>query len=139
MNSVDQAKSMARKLRSALAKGDTDISHSEALELVANTSGYSDWNTACAKLDNGVSDAISFGQISPIIRIFDEAKAREFYCRFLGLEIAFEHRHEGQLPFYIGVERAGAFYILQSIMTTQAPDQTYFCPLKISGCFIRSF
>ena len=36
MNSVDQAKSMDRKLRSALAKGDTDISHSEALELVAN-------------------------------------------------------------------------------------------------------
>jgi hypothetical protein len=39
MNSVDQAKSMGCNLRSALAKGDPDISHSEALELVTDTLG----------------------------------------------------------------------------------------------------
>ena len=137
MNSVDQAKSMARKLRSALAKGDTDISHSEALELVANTSGYSDWNTACAKLDNGVYDAISFGQISPIIRIFDEAKAREFYCRFLGLEIAFEHRHEGQLPFYIGVERAGALLHLTEHHDDASPGSNVFLSTQNIRLFHR--
>lgn len=130
MNSVDQAKSMARKLRSALAKDNKEISHSEALELVANTLGYSDWNTAFAKLDSAVSDAISFGQISPIIRIFDEAKAREFYCAFLGFEVAFEHRHEKQLPLYMGVERAGALLHLTEHHGDASPGSNVFLPTQ---------
>lgn len=43
-------KSMAKRLRAALGARDITISHSTALELVANQLGYNDWNTAAAKL-----------------------------------------------------------------------------------------
>ncbi len=41
----------------------------------------------------------------PILRSFDEAKAREFYIDFLGFEITFEHRFESDMPLYMGVIR----------------------------------
>ena len=34
------------------------------------------------------------GRITPILRIFDEAKAREFYVDFLGFKVDWEHRFE---------------------------------------------
>lgn len=42
---------------------------------------------------------------TPILRIFDEAKAREFYVGFLGFRIDFEHRFGEDLPLYMGVSR----------------------------------
>lgn len=39
----------------------------------------------------------------PILRSFDEAKAREFYLDFLGFSVLFEHRFEPDLPLYMGV------------------------------------
>lgn len=39
----------------------------------------------------------------PILRSFDEAKAREFYVDFLGFEIFFEHRFAPDTPLYMGV------------------------------------
>ena len=47
------------------------------------------------------------GQTTPILRIFDEAKAREFYLGFLGFEVVFEHRFEPGMPLYLGVRRDG--------------------------------
>lgn len=41
----------------------------------------------------------------PILRSFDETKAREFYLDFLGFEVTFEHRFEPGLPLYLGVHR----------------------------------
>ena len=41
----------------------------------------------------------------PILRIFDEAKAREFYLGFLGFEVDWEHRFEPGLPLYLQVSR----------------------------------
>ena len=41
----------------------------------------------------------------PILRIFDEAKAREFYLGFLGFTIDFEHRFEPGAPLYMGVSK----------------------------------
>ncbi|MBI1320431.1 MAG: VOC family protein [Candidatus Hydrogenedens sp.] len=43
----------------------------------------------------------------PILRIFDEALAREFYIDFLGFSVDFEHRFEEGLPLYMGISRAG--------------------------------
>ncbi len=40
----------------------------------------------------------------PILRSFDEAKAREFYVDFLGFTVTFEHRPEPDLPLYLGLE-----------------------------------
>ena len=49
----------------------------------------------------------SFGPVVPILRIFDEAKAREFYVGFLGCKIVFEHRFGDNFPLYMGVSLAG--------------------------------
>ena len=49
---------------------------------------------------------MQLGKTTPILRIFDEAKAREFYLGFLGFEVVFEHRFEPGLPLYMGVRRA---------------------------------
>ena len=35
---------------------------------------------------------MGFGKTTPILRIFDEAKAREFYVDFLGFKVDWEHR-----------------------------------------------
>jgi hypothetical protein len=43
----------------------------------------------------------------PILRSFDEAKAREFYVGFLGFAVDWEHRFEPGLPLYMQVSRAG--------------------------------
>lgn len=41
----------------------------------------------------------------PVLRIFDEAKAREFYLDWLGFKIEFEHRFETGMPLYMGISR----------------------------------
>lgn len=45
------------------------------------------------------------GKPTPILRIFDEAKAREFYVDFLGFRVDWEHRFEPGLPLYMQVSR----------------------------------
>ncbi len=39
----------------------------------------------------------------PIVRIFDEAKAREFYIDWLGFKVDFEHRFEPGTPLFMGI------------------------------------
>ena len=41
----------------------------------------------------------------PILRIFDVAKAKEFYLDWLGFEIEFEHQFEPGMPYYIGIKK----------------------------------
>lgn len=43
----------------------------------------------------------------PVLRIFDETKAREFYVDFLGFQIDWENRFEINLPLYMQVSRNG--------------------------------
>ncbi|ROL64377.1 bleomycin resistance family protein [Pseudomonas chlororaphis] len=50
---------------------------------------------------------MSFGKTTPILRIFDEAKAREFYLGFLGFQLDWEHRFEANYPLYMQVSRGG--------------------------------
>ena len=50
---------------------------------------------------------MALGKTTPILRIFDEAKAREFYLGWLGFEVVFEHRFEPGMPLYMGVRRDG--------------------------------
>lgn len=45
--------------------------------------------------------------VTPILRIFDEAKARAFYVGFLGFRVDWEHRFEPGLPLYLQVSRDG--------------------------------
>lgn len=50
---------------------------------------------------------MKIGRVVPILRSFDEAKAREFYLGYLGFQVVFEHRFEPGLPLYMGIARDG--------------------------------
>jgi uncharacterized glyoxalase superfamily protein PhnB len=50
---------------------------------------------------------MSFGKATPILRIFDETKAKEFYVGFLGFTIDWEHRFEDGLPLYMQISKDG--------------------------------
>jgi uncharacterized glyoxalase superfamily protein PhnB len=50
---------------------------------------------------------MSFGKTTPILRIFDEHKAKEFYVGFLGFTIDWEHRFEEGLPLYMQISKGG--------------------------------
>lgn len=41
----------------------------------------------------------------PVLRSFDEKKAKEFYVDFLGFEVVFEHRFGDNFPLYMEVKR----------------------------------
>ncbi len=47
---------------------------------------------------------MEFRRAIPTLRIFDEAKAREFYVEFLGFEVTFEHRFQSDFPLYMGIQ-----------------------------------
>lgn len=49
----------------------------------------------------------SFSAPTPIFRIFDEAKAREFYLDYLGFAADWEHRFGDNFPLYMQVSRGG--------------------------------
>lgn len=48
-----------------------------------------------------------FTRTVPILRIFSVAKAKEFYCDFLGFAIDWEHRFTDDAPLYMQISRAG--------------------------------
>lgn len=43
--------------------------------------------------------------VIPILRIFDESRARDFYVGYLGCGVDWEHRFDGQGPLYMQVSR----------------------------------
>jgi catechol 2,3-dioxygenase-like lactoylglutathione lyase family enzyme len=47
--------------------------------------------------------AAQFNRITPIFRIFDVAKAREFYLDFLGFRLDWQHSFEAGLPLFMQV------------------------------------
>lgn len=49
--------------------------------------------------------AVHIDQVIPILRIFDEAKAKEFYVGFLGFTVDWEHRFAEDAPLYMQVSR----------------------------------
>ena len=52
-------------------------------------------------------DTIGLGPVTSILRIFDVAKAREFYLGFLGFHWDWEHRFGEGMPLYAQVSRDG--------------------------------
>ena len=101
------AKTMAKAMREALAARDMTISHSEALEIVARQFGLATWNILSAKIEAPPTrqETIIFELIAPIVRIFDVAKAHEFYLGYLGFSVDWEHRYGDNFPLYTQVSR----------------------------------
>ena len=60
--SVPGLKAEARTLREERAEKGHPISHAAALEIIARSHGYRDWNTACAALPDNLSCPVTVGQ-----------------------------------------------------------------------------
>jgi hypothetical protein len=101
------ARTMAKAMREALAARDLTISHSEALEIVARQFGLANWNILSAKIEASPArqETIIFERTAPIVRIFDVAKAHEFYLGYLGFAVDWEHRYGDNFPLYTQVSR----------------------------------
>lgn len=131
MFSIEKAKQMAKTLRASLGLRNQEVSHSAALELVAQQLGYKDWNTASALLSNETAaPTATFEKPIPILRMFDETKAREFYIGFLGFSVEFEHRFEADLPLYMGIQRSGLQIHLSEHHGDASPGSTVFVPMR---------
>ncbi len=66
----------------------------------------------------------------PVLRSFDEAKAKAFYCGFLGFALGFEHRFAPGLPLYFQVERAGLVLHLSEHHGDATPGSTVFVGMQ---------
>ena len=111
MRDYRDAKAMAKTLREELASRRIELQHSQAIEITARQFGVENWNilsAAIAASDNSpANEPIGFGDAVPIIRIFDVAKAHEFYLGFLGFAVDWEHRYGDNFPLYTQVSRLG--------------------------------
>lgn len=74
---------------------------------------------------------LSVHQTIPILRIFDIAKAREFYLGFLGFELDWEHRFEPDAPAYLQLSRGNCVLHLTEHHGDCCPGSTVF--LRVSG------
>ena len=50
-----------------------------------------------------VDASFAAGAVTPLLRIFDVSKAKEFYLNYLGFRQDWEHRFEPDLPLYTQV------------------------------------
>lgn len=111
MRDFRDAKLMARVLRQAFAARDVAISHSEALEIVADQFGCEQWNILAARIDAAQAaapqGAVTITPPIPIFRIFSVEKAMEFYRDFLGFSVDWEHRFGENFPLYCQISRSG--------------------------------
>jgi len=49
---------------------------------------------------------MKIGNVTPILRAFDEAKSKEFYVDFLGFKVDWEHRFDDRAPLYMQVSKS---------------------------------
>lgn len=69
---------------------------------------------------------IRFLQTIPILRIFDVEKAKEFYVKYLGFAVDWEHRFERSLPLYIQISRGDLTIHLSEHHGDCTPGSTVF-------------
>lgn len=74
--------------------------------------------------------AIEFERPAPILRSFDEAKAREFYLDYLGFSVDFEHRFEPGMPLYMGISRNGLTLHISEHHGDATPGSTVYIPMS---------
>lgn len=70
--------------------------------------------------------SVNFKTTIPILRIFDVAKAYEFYRDFLGFDVDWEHRFGAGMPLYAQVSRAGLKLHLSEHHGDASPGSTVF-------------
>ncbi|MEM7720194.1 MAG: glyoxalase superfamily protein [Pseudomonadota bacterium] len=80
---------------------------------------------------------MSFGAPTPILRSFDETKAREFYIDFMGFEVDFEHRFGPDAPLYLGVKRGDCVLHLSEHHGDCSPGAQVRVPVSALTDFVR--
>jgi catechol 2,3-dioxygenase-like lactoylglutathione lyase family enzyme len=88
--------------------------------------------------DNNLQFWIFTMQLSPaipILRIFAEDKAKEFYLDFLGFTLAWEHRFEANFPLYVAIKRSDLTLHLSEHHGDATPGSTIFVPMKNIDAF----
>lgn len=73
-----------------------------------------------------------FGGCVPTLRIFSEAKAKEFYVDFLGFEVAFEHRYGEDFPLFMGVRQGDCLLYLSEHHGDACPGAAV--AIEVTGC-----
>lgn len=144
MRTFMDAKAMAKAMREMLSARNMTIQHSEALEIVARQFGAESWNVLSARIEKAGGDreglaasrdGIAFEQAVPIVRIFDVAKAHEFYLGFLGFSVDWEHRFGENFPLYTQVSRGG----LRLHLSEHAGDATPGGNMVVYMSGVRAF
>jgi uncharacterized glyoxalase superfamily protein PhnB len=128
MRTFRDAKVMAKTLRAEVP----DLSHSRVLEIVAKEFGFDNWNILAAKIEAAEQSRIvpafeheglevtdprrATTSTIPILRVFAEKKALEFYVEFLGFTLDFGGPSGGPgTPFYGQVIRAHTTFQLAEV------------------------
>lgn len=70
-------------------------------------------------------------QTIPIFRIFDVARAKEFYLDFLGFALEWEHRFDERAPLYMQISRSDLTLHLSEHHGDGCPGATIF--VRVSG------
>ncbi len=65
-------------------------------------------------------------RVIPILRIFDEARAREFYVGYLGCTVDWEHRFDEGAPLYMQVSRGELVLHLSEHHGDGSPGHTVY-------------
>lgn len=69
---------------------------------------------------------VEFQRTVPIFRIFDVAKAREFYVDYLGFSVDWEHRFTEESPLYMQISRGGLMLHLSEHHGDACPGSTAY-------------
>lgn len=70
-------------------------------------------------------------QTIPTLRIFDVAKAREFYLDYLGFTVDWEHRFDDRAPLYMQISLGGLTLHLSEHHGDGSPGANVF--VRVSG------
>lgn len=72
---------------------------------------------------------VQFSPAIPVLRFFDERKAREFYVDFLGFAIDWEHRFADGMPLYLQLSLGGLTLHLSEHHGDGTPGTVVFLPM----------
>lgn len=79
--------------------------------------------------------SMQLGGVTPVLRMFDEDKAREFYIGFLGFTVDWEHRFCDNCPLYMQVSKDGCVIHLSGHFGDGCPGST----LRIAMQGVREY
>lgn len=122
---LDGAKRAARVLLDQVPAA--ALTHSAALEIVAQQLGFPDWNSLSA----GLASSPRVSAPVPVFRSFDETRAREFYIDYLHFSVEWEHRFEYARPIlYMRLRRDQFVLDLSEHHGDGTPGSTVWVPVR---------